>query len=66
MWADSFNNIRAFAHLPRVQEIDDLIQAAKDKVIVGEATAQVSFDELVPKINAILAEVSEEVAEAGL
>jgi ABC-type glycerol-3-phosphate transport system substrate-binding protein len=66
MWADSFNNIRAFPHLPRVQEIDDLIQAAKDKVIVGEASAQASMDEVVPKINAILAEVTEELIEVGL
>lgn len=66
MWADSFNNIRAFAHVPRVQEIDNLLQAAKDKIIVGEATAQVSMDEVTPKINAILAEVTEELQASGI
>ncbi len=66
MWAESFNNIRAFAHLPRVQEIDNLIQSTKERIILGEATAQVALDDLTPKINTILAEVTEELQASGL
>ena len=66
MWEDSFNNIRAFSHLPRQQEMDNLIQAAKDRIILGDATAQEAMDDVAAKVDAIIAEVDEEVREAGL
>ena len=66
IWEASFTNIRAFAHLPRQQEMDNLIQAAKDSIILGEATAQAAMDDVVEKINVIIDEVNEEIAAAGL
>ena len=66
MWEDSFNNIRAFSHLPRQQEMDNLIQAAKDRIILGDATAQEAMDDVAAEVDAIIAEVDEEVREAGL
>ena len=66
IWEDSFNNIRAFSHLPRMQEMEQFFQAAKDKMILGVATPQEAMDEAVAKINPIIEEVNVEVAEAGL
>ena len=66
MWEDSFNNIRAFSHLPRQQEMDNMIQAAKDRIILGDATAQVAMDEVAEQVNAIIAEVNEEIQDAGV
>ena len=66
MWEDAFNNIRAFSHLPRQQEMDNLIQAAKDRIILGDASAQVAMDDVAEKVDAIIAEVDAEIREAGL
>ena len=66
MWEDSFNNIRAFSHLPRQQEMDNLIQAAKDRIILGDATAQEAMDAVAAEVDAIIAEVEVEIQEAGL
>jgi hypothetical protein len=66
IWEASFNNIRAFSHLPRQQEMDNLIQAAKDSIILGEASAQAAMDDVVAKINVIIGEVNEEIKAAGL
>ena len=46
--------------------MDNLIQAAKDRIILGDATAQEAMDEVAAEVDAIIAEVDEEVREAGL
>jgi len=66
IWEASTSNIRAFAHLPRMQEMEKLFQAAKDKIILGEASAKEAMDEAVAKINPIIEEVNKEVEAAGL
>ena len=66
MWEEAVATVRGFTHVPRMQEIDKLIQAAKDRIILGDASAQESMDEVVAKINTILDEVAVEIKEAGL
>jgi len=66
IWADSIENIRAFSHLPRLREMDALFQAAKDKIILGEASAREAMADATAQVNEILAEVNEEVEKAGL
>jgi len=47
---------RVLAHLPGMSELDRAIQAAFDKVVLGEATAKQAMTEAKPKVEAILKE----------
>jgi multiple sugar transport system substrate-binding protein len=47
---------RVLTHVPGMSEIDRTIQAALDKVILGEATAKQAMTEAKPKIDGILKE----------